>query len=154
MKGKVLGLAIVAIAVIAGAGIWYLQVYAYYQEVAVPEIVLTSAATGRPELIAAGNASAIDATSSPLRYRACFTMPYGQAMLVDTYVTYDNAVPLNAPDWFECFNAEAVGLALESGQAIAFLGQAGIHDGVDRVVAVFDDGRAFSWHQLSEEQSN
>ncbi len=154
MKGKVLGIAIVTIAAIAGAGIWYLQVYAYYQEVAVPEIALTSAATGMPVMIAAENASAIDATSSPLRYRACFTMPYSQAMLADTYVTYDNAVPLNAPDWFECFNAVAVGLALESGQAIALLGQAGIHDGVDRVVAVFDDGRAFSWHQLSEGHGN
>ncbi len=152
MTGRLLGIIIVASAAISGAGVWYLQVYAYYQRVDAPEIVLTSALTGQPERIPAGNASAIDAKSSPLRYRACFTTPYSQAMLGEVYVTYGGAVPLNAPGWFDCFDAAALGAALENGRAIALLGKAGVHDGVDRVVAVFDDGRAFSWHQLSGER--
>ena len=32
----------------------------------------------------------------------------------------------------------------------AYLAQADIHDGFDRVVAIFDDGRGFAWHQLNE----
>jgi hypothetical protein len=33
---------------------------------------------------------------------------------------------------------------------LAFLSQADISKGVDRVVAVFADGRAFAWHQLND----
>jgi hypothetical protein len=57
-------------------------------------------------------------------------------------------VPLNAPAAFPCFDAAAIGAALESGEALAFLSEPEIHPGVDRVVAVFADGRAFAWHQL------
>ncbi len=144
-------MAIIASAVVAGVGVWYFQVHAYYREIAAPDILLTSAVTGKPERVPAEDVRAIDATSSPLRYRACFTTPYGQAMLAETYLAYYGAVPLNAPGWFDCFDAAALGTALEDGRAVAFLGQAGIHEGIDRVVAIMDDGRAFSWHQLGEE---
>ncbi len=34
---------------------------------------------------------------------------------------------------------------------MAFLGEKDIRDGgVDRVIAVYPDGRAFAWHQLNE----
>ncbi len=151
MRGRVLGIVIIVSAAVAGIGVWYLQVHAYYEEIVAPEILLTSAATGRPERIPAESVSAIDANSSPLRYRACFTVPYSQAMLVENYVAYEGAVPLNAPGWFDCFNAATLAVALGNGRAIAYLGEANIHEGVDRVVAVFENGQAFSWHQLSEE---
>ena len=32
---------------------------------------------------------------------------------------------------------------------LAFLSEPDIHPGVDRVVAVFGDGRAYAWHQLN-----
>ena len=44
-----------------------------------------------------------------------------QAMLTETYKTYEGAVPLIAPSWFDCFDATAIGEALEKGEAIAFL---------------------------------
>lgn len=154
MKGRILGILIVGSAAIAGIGVWYLQVHAYYNYVASPRMELTSAATGLTVRIPADGANAIDARSSPLRYRACFTTTQSQAALATAHVAYEGAVPLNAPGWFDCFNAAAIGSALESGEAIALLGLAGIHEGVDRVVAVFDDGRAFSWHQLSKEHRN
>ncbi len=31
-------------------------------------------------------------------------------------------MPLNAPGWFDCFDADAIGEALETGEALAFLG--------------------------------
>ena len=51
------------------------------------------------------------------------------------------------PAWADRIRARA---ALEAGEAIAFLGQKDITDGVDRVVAIFPDGRAFAWNQLNE----
>jgi hypothetical protein len=72
-----------------------------------------------------------------------------QAMLTETYVAYPKAEPLNAPSWFSCFDAAAIGAALEKGEALAFLSQSDILPQVDRVVAVFPDGRAYAWHQLN-----
>ncbi|MCA8884541.1 MAG: histidine kinase [Rhodobacteraceae bacterium] len=153
MSGKIIGSLIVAIALIAGISLYYLQVYYYYDEVAADavDIRLTPVQGGAPESIPAVVLGAIDANSSPIRFRACFTTPLSQAMLTETYRIYDDAEPLTAPGWFDCFDAGDIGAALEDGRAIAFLGEADIAHGVDRIVAVFDDGRAFAWHQLNSE---
>lgn len=150
--GKFLAGGIVVIALLAGAAIYWLQEYAYYTEVSFrpgAEILLTPIVGGTPEPIIADNVKGIDAGSSPLRFRACFRTTMDQAMLTETYVPYPNAEPLNAPNWFDCFDAAAIGAALEKGQALAFLSQSNIEPQVDRVVAVFPDGRAYAWHQLN-----
>ena len=134
---------------------YFLQVYAFYDELPQGgyEVQLTSVATGELEPILATDIRAIDADSSPLRFRACFTTSNSTAMLTESFVIYDKPVPLTAPSWFECYNAEAVGDALEANQAIAYLAQKDVHDGVDRVIAIFDDGRAYAWHQLNDKFS-
>lgn len=150
--GKLAAGSIVACALIAGAGLWYTQVYAFYdQAVFEPnkEMTLTSLTTGAPEAIVVDAIQGIDSQSSPLRFRACFTTPLSQAMLTETYAPYEGAEPLIAPSWFDCFDAVEIGEALEEGKALAFLSQAQIHPDVDRVVAVFPDGRAFAWTQLN-----
>ena len=152
MNGKIAAGAIVISAALAGVAIWYLQIYAYYEPVSFTpgqEITLTTIESGQPEPILAEGISGIDADSSPLRFRACFTTPLTQAMLSETYVAYDGAVPLVAPGWFDCFNAVEIGTAVERGEALAFLSQSNIAADIDRVVAVFPDGRAYAWHQLN-----
>lgn len=152
MIGKFVAGFIVISGLIAGVAIWYLQLYAFYEEAEFTpgaEIRLTSIETGQPEAIIAEGITGIDSASSPIRFRACFTTPLTQAMLTETYRIYPDPVPLTAPSWFDCFDAEAIGTALERGEAIAFLSETEIHKGVDRVVAVFPDGRAFAWHQLN-----
>ena len=151
MNGKVVGGFIVLSALLAGGAIYYLQEYAYYQPVAFTqgaEIALT-ALDGQPEPIPVADLQGIDATSSPLRFRACFTTSLDQPTLTEGFKVYDKAVPLNAPTWFDCFDAEKIGEALQTGEAIAFLGQAEIAPQIDRVVAVFADGRAYAWHQVN-----
>jgi hypothetical protein len=152
MNGKIAAGVIVITAALAGVAIYYLQVYAFYTEASfVPgqEITLTLIESGQPEPILAENVKGIDADSSPLRFRACFTTPLTQAMLSETYAAYDGAEPLVAPGWFDCFDAVEIGTALERGEALAFLSRSGVATDVDRVVAVFPDGRAFAWHQLN-----
>lgn len=152
MNGKIAAGSIVVSAAVAGVAIWYLQVYAFYEEVSFApgqEITLTTIESGQPEPILAEGVTGIDADSSPLRFRACFTTPLTQAMLSETYRAYEGAEPLVAPGWFDCFDAVEIGTALERGEALAFLSQAGVAADVDRVVAVFPDGRAFAWHQLN-----
>lgn len=151
MKLKFLLASIVMIAVAAGALLYYLQVYAYYEEVSaeVSSVELTSIQTGAPEEILFENFTAIDSDSSPIRYRACFTTPVSYGSLTDNYVIYDKAEPLVAPSWFNCFDAKEIGAALETGEAVAFLGTENVSYGIDRIVAVMPDGRGFVWHQIN-----
>lgn len=152
MNGKLVAGGIVALSLITGVAVYYLQEYYYYDRLdpAAAEIDLTLL-DGQVEPIPAASVEAIDATSSPIRYRACFTTPLSHAMLTETYQMYDAAEPLVAPHWFDCFDAAEVGKALEQGRALAFLGVKDIHPGVDRVVAILEDGRGFAWNQLNAE---
>ena len=151
MKGKLVGGFIVFVALATGIAVYWLQEYAYYHEAAFnpgAEILLTPIESDQPEVILAQNVQGIDAESSPLRFRACFETPLTQGMLTETYRAYEGAEPLNAPSWFDCFDAAAIGAALENGEALAFLSQSNIAPDVDRVVAVFSDGRAYAWQQF------
>lgn len=153
MNGKLVAGGIVLTGLVAGIAMYWLQVYAFYEPVSFTpgtEITLVPLEGAMPEAIVVENIEGIDADSSPLRFRACFTTPLTQATLTETYQLYDRPTPLTAPGWFDCFDADAIGEALERGEALAFLSQANIARGVDRVVAVFPDGRAFAWHQLND----
>lgn len=153
MNGKLVAGGIVLTGLVAGIAMYWLQVYAFYEPVSFTpgtEITLVPLEGAVPEAIVVENIEGIDADSSPLRFRACFTTPLTQATLTETYRLYDRPTPLTAPGWFDCFDADAIGEALERGEALAFLSQANISKGVDRVVAVFPDGRAFAWHQLND----
>ena len=145
---------IVLTALIGGVALWYTAERAFYEPVVFTpgaEIRLVPLTSDQPEPIVVDGIEGTDAASSPIKFRACFTTPLSLAMLTETYRPYAAAVPLNAPTGFPCFDAAAIGAALETGAALAFLSEPGIHPGVDRVVAVFGDGRAFAWHQLAPE---
>ncbi len=150
--GKILTVFLVASTVIAGVAMYYLQVYAFYDDVPVSEtqdVRLTTLAGNEPEPILYENFRGIDADSSPLRYRACFDTTMSEALLTETYVLYEDPVPNNAPGWFDCFDAQAIGGALEDGAATAYLGVFNIIYGFDRVVAIDGAGKGFVWHQLN-----
>ena len=151
MTGKIAVIMILVASLAAAVGVYYTQVYAFYDEIpeAQAEVRLTPF-EAEPEVILAEGIEAIDANSSPIRYRACFTTPMSLALLSETYEPYDAAEPLTAPGWFDCFDAEQIGADLESGAMLAFLGQRNITYGVDRVVAISQEGRGFVWHQLNE----
>lgn len=139
-------------AAIAGIALYYLQVYGYYREVPAPAqgVELVSLSTNLPEPILTEGYRAIDADSSPIRYRACFTTTLSLAMLSETYVISDAVEPRNAPGWFDCFDAAAIGAELEAGTAISFLSQKNVSYGVDRIVAITSDGRGYVWHDLND----
>ncbi|MFD1157018.1 DUF6446 family protein [Roseovarius aestuarii] len=153
MTGKILAGVILITALVAGAAMYYLQVYHFYDEVAATgtdDVQMVSLVSGQSEPVLYDNFTAIDASSSPIRYRACFTTTMSTAMLTETYEYYEAAEPLTGPDWFDCFDAEALGAEIEDGTALAFLGEKDIQYGIDRVVAVTDDGRGYVWHQINE----
>lgn len=150
--GKFLAGVIVISALAAGIGIYYLQIYAFYDEVqatGTDDVQMTVLATGQPEPVMYEDFQAIDADSSPIRYRACFTTSMSVGMMTETYQSYADPVPLEAPGWFDCFDAAEIGAAIEAEQALTFMGTENITYGIDRVVTILPDGRGFVWHQIN-----
>ena len=152
MNGKIIGVVLLLSGLVAGIAVYYLQIYGYYEEVAVdPEgLTLVSQATQAPQAIAVSDYRAIDADSSPIRYRACFTTESEPAALAENFVTMDGIKPRNAPGWFDCFDAPAIAAELDAGTAQAFLSRKNIDYGVDRVVAITEAGRGYVWHELND----
>ncbi len=149
--GKILAAFLVLSGVLAGVGMYYLQVYHFYEEVTTVadggavEMKITLSDGSMIDLPAPGFRG-IDADSSPIRFRACFDAHLPQDV---GFIPYENAVPLNAPRWFDCFDAQALGAALEEGRARAYLGERDIQYGIDRIIAVTDDGKGYAWHQIN-----
>lgn len=150
--GKFLAGLLVISALLAGFGMYYLQVYAFYEEVTPKgdDVQLVNLVTGTPEPILFDGFQAIDADSSPIRYRACFTTDMSHALLSETYEMFDAAEPRIAPGWFDCFDAKAIADELKAGTALAFMGTKNVAFGVDRIVAITDDGRGYVWHEPNE----
>lgn len=146
MNGKLIAIFLVGAGLLAGVAMYWLQVFAFYEELdpAAVEITIQNDLSTAPSPVSVTNLRAIDSDSSPIRFRACFevTEPV-------TGMAYAQAVPLNAPGWFECFDAAGIGADLEAGRAVAVLGHANFIYGVDRVLALYPDGRGVAWHQIN-----
>ncbi|QDY69124.1 DUF6446 family protein [Qingshengfaniella alkalisoli] len=151
MNGRIVGATIIVFAAIAGAALYYLQEYYFYEDVSdgVESIDLSVAGSGETKSIEAYDIQAINAISSPIRFRACFLTDQPRAVLAETYRTEPAAEPLNAPRWFDCFDSQEIGEALETGGATAFVSKENIVYGIDRIVAIMEDGRGFAWNQIN-----
>jgi hypothetical protein len=150
MSGRAVGIFLVVLGLIAGVAMYWLQVHAFYREVRLASdggdvVVRATKADGTVQEIAVSEFRGIDADSSPIRFRACFVTlaePAGFAL-------YPDPTPLVAPSWFDCFDAAAIGTDLAEGRATAVLGEANVSYGIDRVLVLYPDGRAYAWHQIN-----
>ncbi len=153
MSGRLVGGFLVLIALIAGAAVYYLQVYAFYEDasaVSGGDVMLTKIVSGDPEPILAEGLTAIDADSSPIRYRGCFQTSQSLALLTETYVLYEETPdPRVAPGWFDCFDADDIAAQIDSGEMLVFLGQANIQYGIDRVIGISATGQGRIWHEIN-----
>ena len=151
-KGQFVVAALVLSAALGGAGMWYTQTRAYYEPVdaasEAAEINLTSFA-GLSEPLLIEGFDGVDSFSSPIRYRACFTTPISLPTLTETFQPHPDPTPLIAPSWFSCFDAEAIGEALEEGTALAFMGEHNVQYGIDRVVVIDENGQGYAWQQIN-----
>lgn len=145
MTGRILVSFLLLATVLAGVGTYYFQVYGFYDELPAQDTVrLTAAGEDAPQAFAVRNFQGIDSDSSPIRYRACFDID----VAAEELVPYTGATPLNAPNWFDCFDAGALTVALRDNRAQAFMAEGNISYGIDRVVVLMD-GRGYAWHQIN-----
>ena len=147
MSGRLVGILLLLCGAIAGGALYYLQIYAFYEPVpddgAAVHLTLDS---GERVALNYDGFSAIDASSSPIRYRACFSVGSVSAEGVTPYPT---AIPRNAPRWFNCFDAEAIAAEIKTGTAQVYLSEKNVAFGVDRVIALTADGLGYAWHELN-----
>ncbi|MGI3163179.1 DUF6446 family protein [Pseudooceanicola sp. 200-1SW] len=151
MLGRILIVALLITAVVAGGALYYLQVYAFYEEVAAtgPEDVQLTTPEGGLIALPHTEFRAIDADSSPIRYRACFLDASAAPLAPGAAVPYPAAEPLQGPRWFDCFDAGRIATLLDEGRATAYLSIKNVHYGVDRIVALDQEGHGWVWHQLN-----
>lgn len=138
MSGRILAGGLVLFAVIFGAALWWFQTRGFYQETARAEVIVAGA------VIPVTDYQGIDADTSPLKLRSCFTA----AEL--TGPPAENPDPLVAPGWFDCFDAKAISDDLTAGAARAIVAESNAPFGFDRIIAQYPDGRAFQWRQINK----
>ncbi|TJZ83742.1 DUF6446 family protein [Paracoccus hibiscisoli] len=141
--GKIAAVGLLVATVAAGGGMWYAQEYGYYDSIDPATVTLEVATPAGPQPLTIADVEAIDADSSPLRWRACATV----TDLPADAIPFPDATPLIGPRWFDCFDARRIGADLESGAARAVLSVEDIRPDVDRVLAIYPDGRVYGWHQ-------
>ena len=149
-SGQWVVIALLASAAAVGGGIWYAQQYGFYGPIDPQSdrvgVVIVDRADGAPRVLDVREFQGIDAGSSPIRYRACFVTDPPEE---DAAMPYPDPQPLVAPGWFGCFDAGQLTRDLESGEATAYLSAAEIRPDVDRIVAIYPDGRAYAWQEYN-----
>jgi hypothetical protein len=149
MSGRIVALVIVIVTAVFGAGLWYAQVHAFYEEIEAERINVQG------ESYPVSDWRGIDASSSPLKLRACFRLPEAaREDIAARLEPYPEATPLVPPGWFDCFDAGRLTADLEAGRATAYLAEEEEFEGANRILAVYPDGRAYMWRQLTPEFAN
>ena len=87
-------------ALAAGFGVYYAQVYAFYEEITADAVLLTPLDGGERVALAVTDFRGIDRDSSPIAYRACFATTETPAALAGRFEPYEGAEPRTPPSWF------------------------------------------------------
>ncbi len=138
VNGKYVVTGLIAFTVLFGLAFWWFQSHAFYEETRADEVRIAG------QVYPVTEWKGIDATTSPLKMRACF-------LIADPIKAMPALAPepLVAPGWFKCFNAEYIAENLDRDYAKAYVAERNDPRGFDRIVAVFPGGRAYMWRQLS-----
>jgi len=141
VNGKPIIIGLLLVAAIAGVGLWYSIERAYYTAVGDVDAVTVNGIS-QP----VSDYQGIDADTSPLKMRACFTVDWA-------YIPNDAynaaATPLRAPRSFDCFDAGKMTADLQSGDATAILADENHPYGFDTYITQYPDGRAYMWRQIN-----
>ena len=138
MSGRVFSIGLILFCVLFGVALWWFQTRGFYEETARSEVVVAGA------VIPVDAYQGIDADTSPLKLRSCFT-----AAPIDGPAP-ERPDPLIAPGWFDCFDAKTISDDLKAGAARAILAESNVPYGFDRIIAQYPDGRAFQWRQINK----
>ena len=140
MKFKTLFIAFSIFLALFAGGLYYTTNYAYYDYF---EYDAHAIETDFGE-IRLHNVQMIDGDHPALKLRICADAVDG----IEREAS-ESATPLVAPKWFSCFDAKALGDAIDEGQAQAYVIRSNAPFGFDTYLANYN-GHAFVWRQLNE----
>ena len=141
MNGKFFVISLLAFTFIFSIILYYFQVFAFYSRA---DGLVSIKVLHRD--VEVQNYRGIDSVTSGLKLRGCFSVDPQEFSNLPVLA---KATPLSAPFWFGCFNHVKLQLEIDKGDAKAFLVSENEKDGIDRVVAVYPNGKAFQWRQLN-----
>lgn len=141
MSGKILVISLVGFSFAFGFFVYYFQVFSYYSKVEGLDYIFVDG-----KKINVEQYYGLDSSISGLKLRGCFKVNIED---FKTFKKYKKATPLQAPFWFNCFDNEKIQKSLEKNEASAFLAEENELDGIDRIVAIYSDGRGYQWRQLN-----
>jgi len=148
MRGRTLVIWAGAGLAVFGVALWYFQTYAFYAPLAEQPLVIDG--TSYPVLSWSG----IDAHSSPLKRRVCFSLAPDSARQIIATAAASQGEPLVAPGWFDCFDAKRLSQDVQNGAAVVITLGASNFEGVDDMMALYPDGRGYIWRQLQAAYAN
>ena len=83
-------------------------------------------------------------------YNSCFNVITTIDQLSSKYVKSNNPAPSKPLGNMACYNYDQLKEDIKSGVANSFIGEENIINGIDRIIAVYSDGRAYAWHQRAK----
>ncbi len=141
MSGRVFSISLILFCTIFGVVLFYFQVFAFYERADTISHIEVSGNN-----IPVKNYKGIKSASSALKLRGCFKVD--PSLFIGKPLA-ENPTPLAAPYWFKCFDHEYLHKQIIKGQPKVYLAKKNEYDGIDRLVLVFDNGKAYQWRQLN-----
>ena len=114
------------------------------------EIKLTEKNNNQPTKILIDSKPVSAFSTDAKFYNSCFNVASNMDQLLSTYVQSKNPMPSKPLGKMSCFNFDQLEQDIKTGVATSFIGEENIIDGIDRIVAIYSDGRALAWHQRAK----
>ncbi len=139
MRGRTFILGLLGFTAVFAVALWWFQTRAWYET-----------EDGLAEIAVAGMRVPVSdyrgiTGPSPLKLRGCFRVD--PARIIAPLA--EDATPLVAPGWFDCFDAGALTGDIAAGRAVAYLAAANDPKDYETILALYPDGRGYLWRQLN-----
>jgi len=142
MSGKVTVILLISVILIFGVVFFYFQTFAYYAKISDKENIIVN-----NKNIRVHDYVGIRSDVSKLKLRGCFKVDPSLFKLLDIN---QKAAPLSAPFWFDCFDYKDIQSDIDKGFLKAYLAEKDEAPGIDRYIAISQDGMGYEWRQLNE----
>ena len=142
MSGKITVIFLIGTTFIFGVIFFYFQTFAYYKTVNMKQEIQVN-----KKIIKVNEYVGIRSDISKLKLRGCFQV---NPTHLDNFDTSNNASPLSAPFWFNCFDYKSIQSDIDKGLLKAYLAAENEAPGIDRYIAVYENGIGFEWRQLNK----